>query len=167
MFVEMTVIWDQRSHGTESLVSNDLKEFQGPALCIANNAVFSEKVHPAVLGLNGLFIVQQDFENIKHVENSYKQHENDKIGKYGVGFNSVYHLTDLPSFVSTDKLVIFDPHARYLPAISDSPVTGMEVFIKLCPVMKVADFMCRCFSKRDNLRTSSRHIKCPHWDAIW
>ena len=29
-----------------------------------------------------------------------------------------YHLTDLPSFVSSQHLVIFDPHARYLPGAS-------------------------------------------------
>lgn len=29
-----------------------------------------------------------------------------------------YHLTDLPSFVSGQHLVLFDPHARYLPGAS-------------------------------------------------
>lgn len=40
----MTVIWDQRSHGTVSLVSNELKDFQGPALCVANDSVFTDDV---------------------------------------------------------------------------------------------------------------------------
>lgn len=35
-----------------------------------------------------------------------------------VGFNSVYHLTDVPGFVSGEHLVFFDPHCKYLPAIS-------------------------------------------------
>ncbi len=35
-----------------------------------------------------------------------------------MGFNAVYHLTDIPGFVSGDHLVIFDPHARYLPNVS-------------------------------------------------
>lgn len=35
-------------------------------------------------------------------------------GRFGLGFNSVYHFTDLPSFVSGDHLVIFDPHAAHL-----------------------------------------------------
>lgn len=30
----------------------------------------------------------------------------------------MYHLTDLPSFVSGDYLVMFDPHAKYLPGIN-------------------------------------------------
>jgi len=29
-----------------------------------------------------------------------------------------YHLTDLPSFVSGQHLVLFDPHARFLPGAS-------------------------------------------------
>src|ERR1051325_5619550 len=28
----------------------------------------------------------------------------------GVGFNSVYHITDSPSFITGDKYVILDPH---------------------------------------------------------
>lgn len=35
-----------------------------------------------------------------------------------VGFNAIYHLTDVPSFVSGEHLVIFDPHCKHLPAIS-------------------------------------------------
>lgn len=35
-----------------------------------------------------------------------------------VGFNAIYHLTDVPSFVSGEHLAIFDPHCKHLPAIS-------------------------------------------------
>lgn len=37
---------------------------------------------------------------------------------YRVGFNSVYHLTDLPSFVSGKYVVMFDPQGVYLPNVS-------------------------------------------------
>jgi sacsin len=36
----------------------------------------------------------------------------------GVGFNSVYHLTEVPTFVSGPYIVMFDPQARYLPNIN-------------------------------------------------
>lgn len=39
-------------------------------------------------------------------------------GRFGLGFNAVYHLTDVPSFVSGDYIVMFDPHAKYLPGIT-------------------------------------------------
>lgn len=38
-----------------------------------------------------------------------------QTGKFGLGFNAVYHFTDLPSFVSGEYLVCFDPHAKFLP----------------------------------------------------
>jgi hypothetical protein len=31
----------------------------------------------------------------------------------GVGFNSIYHITDSPSFITNDKYVILDPHEWY------------------------------------------------------
>nr|GMD00452.1 sacsin isoform X1 [Ipomoea batatas]GMD34181.1 sacsin isoform X1 [Ipomoea batatas]GMD39311.1 sacsin isoform X1 [Ipomoea batatas] len=37
---------------------------------------------------------------------------------FRVGFNSVYHLTDLPSFVSGKYVVLFDPQGAYLPNVS-------------------------------------------------
>mgnify|MGYP001793946858 FL=1 len=45
----------------------------------------------------------------------------------GVGFNSVYHLTDSPTFLTNgsevgEVLCAFDPHCRYVPgATPDEP----------------------------------------------
>ncbi|CAF1034737.1 unnamed protein product [Didymodactylos carnosus] len=41
-----------------------------------------------------------------------------KIGRYGVGFNTVYHVTDVPTFMSSDKFVIFDPLLKYMPCVT-------------------------------------------------
>jgi sacsin len=38
-----------------------------------------------------------------------------KIGYYGLGFNSCYNFTDLPSFVTSENLVVFDPQDKYTP----------------------------------------------------
>ena len=40
------------------------------------------------------------------------------VQRFGLGFNSVYNLTDVPMFVSGDYVVMFDPHCRHLPGIS-------------------------------------------------
>lgn len=37
-----------------------------------------------------------------------------------IGFNSVYHLSDLPSFVSGRYVVMFDPHCKFLPRVSSA-----------------------------------------------
>lgn len=93
---------DKRLHGTESLLSNGLKEWQGAALLAYNDAVFSD----------------EDFISISRIGGSKKVGQTWKTGRFGVGFNSIYHLTDLPSFVSDKYVVIFDPQGAYLPDIS-------------------------------------------------
>ena len=50
---------------------------QGPALISANDAMFSE----------------DDWVGIQNIQQSIKADDPFKVGKYGIGFNSVYHLT--------------------------------------------------------------------------
>ena len=38
-----------------------------------------------------------------------------KTGRFGIGFNSVYHLTEIPQFVSGKNIIWFDPQADSLP----------------------------------------------------
>ena len=78
--------------------------FQGPALITYNDAVFTDR----------------DFESIQHVGASRKAESEGraKTGRFGVGFNSCYHATDLPSFLSRQFLVVFDPHCTHLPNAS-------------------------------------------------
>ena len=44
-----------------------------------------------------------------------------KTGKFRIGFCSVYHMTDIPSFISGDCLYIFDPTLTYLKAQIKNP----------------------------------------------
>ncbi|KAI0491374.1 hypothetical protein KFK09_025634 [Dendrobium nobile] len=93
---------DRRFHGVDSLLSSELSQFQGPALLAYNDAVFTE----------------EDFVSISRIGDSKKHSQSWKTGRFGVGFNSVYHLTDLPSFVSNKYVVYFDPHGSHLPNVS-------------------------------------------------
>ena len=68
---------DCRSHGTKSLVHPALAEFQGPALLSVNDAKFSK----------------EDWEGIQSLQRSVKAEDPFKVGTFGIGFNSVYHLT--------------------------------------------------------------------------
>lgn len=63
-----------------------------------------------------VFMIASD---ISRIGNASKLEKLASTGRFGLGFNSVYHWTDLPSFISGSKLVIFDPHKRYLPSGSD------------------------------------------------
>ena len=43
-----------------------------------------------------------------------------KVGRHGLGFNSAYHFTDVPSIVSGNSLVFFDPQLANLPKSRDA-----------------------------------------------
>ncbi|MEQ2313230.1 hypothetical protein AMECASPLE_039557, partial [Ameca splendens] len=74
---EVIFIHDERSYGTESLWSSNLGQYQGPALYAYNNAVFTD----------------EDWERIQKAGRSGKINDPNKIGRFGIGFNSVYHIT--------------------------------------------------------------------------
>ncbi|KAF7363912.1 hypothetical protein MSAN_01049300 [Mycena sanguinolenta] len=92
-----TFILDLRTHPSSSLVDKDLVECQGPALLAINDTLFSDSDWKAISTLHG----------------SSKTADENKIGKFGIGVRSCYHLTDNPHFLSGRKLVIFDPHERF------------------------------------------------------
>ncbi|XP_048257395.1 sacsin-like isoform X1 [Haliotis rufescens] len=102
---------DFRHLPTEKLLNDRLSSVQGPALCVYNNAYFTE----------------DDLEGIQKLGVGSKNDDPLKTGQYGVGFNVVYHLTDVPSFITagpgTDKTICFlDPHVKYVPhATSEKP----------------------------------------------
>ena len=97
---EMTICHDSRTHSIqpESLMFTGMAECHGPALLVHNNATFSD----------------EDFKNITKLADATKLDQPLKIGKFGVGFCSVYHLTDIPSFITREWLYIFDPTISYL-----------------------------------------------------
>ena len=82
-----------------ALPTKALDAYAGPALLVYNDAEFSER----------------DFDSITSIGRSRKRTDSTTIGKYGLGFNVAYHFTDLPTFVSGDTVVLFDPHGRSLP----------------------------------------------------
>ena len=97
---EIRFLYDERSNDNlkSSLIDQSMKHWQGPALWVYNDAVFTK----------------EDFENIRLLNAGTKQTDTTKIGKFGLGFNAVYHLTDVPCFLSGNYVVYFDPHSRYL-----------------------------------------------------
>ena len=68
---------DSRHHQSIQLPNEKLSEYQGPALIVANDGVFSEK----------------DWEGIQRLQDSIKADDPFSVGKFGIGFNSVYHIT--------------------------------------------------------------------------
>ncbi|CAG8447665.1 205_t:CDS:10 [Acaulospora colombiana] len=90
---------DFKKKDRSSLLTEGMHYWQGPALWIYNDAEFSEN----------------DFKSLPILGESDKLSDKTKIGRFGIGFNSVYNLTDFPSFVSGEYIIFFDPHSKYLP----------------------------------------------------
>lgn len=71
--------------------------FAGPSMLIFNDAIFTD----------------EDFDGIQKIDEGGKKDSLRKTGRFGVGFNSVYNLTDYPSFISSNYLCWFDPLRTY------------------------------------------------------
>ena len=74
---EVRFLLDQRSHSTEDLYDSGLSNYQGPALYAWNDAVFKK----------------EDWKFLGKIEQSGKKKEVLKVGRFGLGFLSVFHMT--------------------------------------------------------------------------
>ena len=79
---EIKFMVDHRHHGNDNLWLPGLANFQGPALLAWNNAEFSE----------------EDWESVFHIYKSLKKTDPMKVGRFGLGFISVYHITGMSFF---------------------------------------------------------------------
>nr|XP_022329313.1 sacsin-like [Crassostrea virginica] len=67
--------------------------FKTPALCVHNDGVFST----------------EDWKGIKSIYTSVKEKDALKVGRFGLGFKSIFHITDSPIIISGDQLLIINP----------------------------------------------------------
>jgi len=76
---EITFMIDPRHHSTDhdGLWPPGLAKFQGPALLSWNNAQFTEN----------------DWESISKIHQSLKDTDPMKVGRFGLGFISIYHIS--------------------------------------------------------------------------
>uniref|UniRef100_A0A8C2FFG1 Sacsin/Nov domain-containing protein n=1 Tax=Cyprinus carpio TaxID=7962 RepID=A0A8C2FFG1_CYPCA len=96
----------------ENLLDPGMIVCHGPALWSFNNSVFSDT----------------DFLNITRLGGSMKRCEADKVGKFGLGFNSVYHVTDIPIIMSREFMIMFDPNINHIGKhIRDKSNPGIKI----------------------------------------
>uniref|UniRef100_A0A3B3Z6N1 HEPN domain-containing protein n=1 Tax=Periophthalmus magnuspinnatus TaxID=409849 RepID=A0A3B3Z6N1_9GOBI len=107
---EIHFVWDKRQHSNVKTFGEKWNALQGPALCVFNNRVFSDA----------------DLKGIQQLGEGGKHNSPGKTGKYGLGFNSVYHLTDCPAILTGDELLcISDPNQEYIESTSDISPAGI------------------------------------------
>jgi sacsin len=75
-----------------------MAEANGPALLVHNDSVFSN----------------DDFDNLTKLGSGAKKNILETVGNFGLGFNSVYNLTDVPSIISRNSIVFLDPNVKFL-----------------------------------------------------
>ncbi|CAG8602369.1 6879_t:CDS:2, partial [Acaulospora colombiana] len=105
------------SNQPSSLLTEEMRFWQGPAVWIYNDAEFSDK----------------DFKSLLRLGVADKLPDTTKIGRFGIGFNSVFNLTDIPSFVSGEYIAFLDPHAKHLPELGSPrrrPLGNRYNFVK-------------------------------------
>lgn len=96
----------------ENLLDPGMAACHGPALWSFNNSEFSDS----------------DFVNITRLGESLKRAEVDKVGKFGLGFNSVYHITDIPIIMSREFMIMFDPNINHISKhIKDKSNPGIKI----------------------------------------
>lgn len=98
---------------SKKIFCKELQEWQTPALYFYYDGVFTDS----------------DFEALINV--GIESQGSSKIGTYGLGSLSLYLFTDIPSMISGEHFIIFDPTRRYLPFITGVPRRKAGVMLKL------------------------------------
>ena len=66
------------------------------------------------MGYNNAVFSDDDFKNLIKLGEATKEDQRLKTGRFGLGPNAVYNITDVPEFISGQNIVILDPHRTYL-----------------------------------------------------
>ncbi|XP_055956298.1 sacsin-like [Patella vulgata] len=84
---------------------------KGPALCVYNDGLFTKT----------------DWEGIAAIQCSEKENEPLKVGRFGLGFKSVFHITDTPLILSGSKLKIINPAANVHDVVITKKLRKIDV----------------------------------------
>eukprot|EP00759_Apiculatamorpha_spiralis_P010773 PhF_6_TR17620/c0_g1_i1/m.26767 len=82
---------------------------------------------PALLFHNSSIFTERDLQNIQNIgglEETSKRHDATKVGRFGIGFNSSFHISDVVAFVTGNELIVFDPAREHLPPLPGGIQTG-------------------------------------------
>uniref|UniRef100_A0A8C7DVK1 Sacsin/Nov domain-containing protein n=1 Tax=Naja naja TaxID=35670 RepID=A0A8C7DVK1_NAJNA len=143
---------DLRQHDTtKGLLDPGMAACQGPALWAQNDALFTEA----------------DFSNVTQLGAATKEHQENKIGRFGLGFCTVYHMTDVPFLLSGHTVLIFDPNITHLQKhIRGSARPGIRLNLTSTVAASFPDqfgpfrgiFGCRIGRNTKNLRSVLSHL---------
>lgn len=70
--------------------------------------------NPSLFCYNNKPFAEKDFVSLQNLGQSCKRQDTSSTGRFGIGFNSVYNLTDYVAFVTGSSFVLFDPHRHFV-----------------------------------------------------
>lgn len=112
---QVIVCLDRRHHGTGRLAYSGLAPFQGPALLVYNNSIFTE----------------EDFESISRVGGSKKRTQAGKTGRFGWVPTSYFLAFFLVSTLFVIFLVhlqdLFSGHSASLFFFGSRSICGLQI----------------------------------------
>ena len=90
---KVTFVLDRRSYATQKLVDDRAQILQGPALLLTSSKSLTD----------------EDIKRIQLLGNSSKRGDFSKCGRFGIGINCFFAVTDTIQLLSNGHLHIFDP----------------------------------------------------------
>lgn len=106
------IVVDWNTYESSRLPGVSAAKLQGPSLLVFNDREFTPT----------------DLHDIQQIGNSGKAKTAEKTGRFGLGFNSVYNVTDWPGFVTANSVQFFDPHRSAIPgATAEHPGRGWQL----------------------------------------
>ena len=114
----------------------DRHAFEDKSLFADHDSWKSLQKMPALLVFNNRKFKEKDIESIKELGVGGKGESLDKIGRFGIGFNVAYHITDCPMFVSygeggqAENFCAFDPNFHYVPKAGHRKQPGARYIMK-------------------------------------
>lgn len=110
---------DTRQHHASKIADPKLAQFQGPALYVYNSAVFTDRDFESIQNIGfpafrSLFLLL-----LFRPGDSQKKDQMNKTGRFGIGFNACYHLTELP----VEDFDLFPPPSNFnvIPPVFRKP----------------------------------------------
>ena len=122
---ELVFVLDHRKFPQDKLFPSRHKSWkqlqETPALLVVNNSKFTES----------------DVQGIAKLGRGGKQDASDTIGRFGIGFNVAYHVTDCPSFLTfsesgvPENFCVFDPTCSFADTTEQNPGKRWKVNSKI------------------------------------
>ena len=117
-------ILDEKTYPLKNLINKEMEQFQGffkKIECFPINLILLKNSFsfflllfffqgPSFYVYNDQQFTKDDIYNISHFGSRGKKGDPTKIGLYGIGFSTIYGVTDFPVLMTGDYFYFFDPH---------------------------------------------------------